>query len=178
MPTLVGAEVPASCLAQQLLGVHISGAQDIVLACTVVTRFGEHSGKPAELQASTLLLAHAELAACLPAAGADVTHPMGFNKIIPSIASVVASLNRHATIYCERSRLQAHRTEIIQVRTPLQPGAVQLPQSSLPEPLQLPAHRNASPDCHQDCFCLYGSVHLLNTLGLLLQYLIACHCSV
>lgn len=46
--------------------------------------------------------------------GADVTHPMGFNKVIPSIASVVASLNRHATIYCERSRLQAHRTEIIQ----------------------------------------------------------------
>ena len=103
---------------------------------------------------------------------------MGFNKIIPSIASVVASLNRHATIYCERSRLQAHRTEIIQVRTPLQPGAAQLPQSSLPEPLQLPAHRSASPDCPQDWLCLYGSVHLLNTLGLLLQYLTACHCSV
>lgn len=61
---------------------------------------------------------------------------MGFNKVIPSIASVVASLNRHATIYCERSRLQAHRTEIIQVGHALQPGAVQLPKLCLLEPLQ------------------------------------------
>ena len=47
--------------------------------------------------------------------GADVTHPMGFNRATPSIASVVGSIDRHATRYAERSRLQGHRVEMIQV---------------------------------------------------------------
>ena len=47
--------------------------------------------------------------------GADVTHPMGFNRSTPSIASVVASIDRYATRYAERSRLQGHRVEMIQV---------------------------------------------------------------
>lgn len=51
--------------------------------------------------------------------GADVTHPMGFNRATPSIASVVGSIDRYATRYAERSRLQGHRVEMIQVRAPL-----------------------------------------------------------
>ena len=47
--------------------------------------------------------------------GADVTHPMGFNRSTPSIASVVGSIDRYATRYAERSRLQGHRVEMIQV---------------------------------------------------------------
>ncbi|DBA92483.1 TPA: hypothetical protein ACH3X1_002716 [Trebouxia sp. C0004] len=46
--------------------------------------------------------------------GADVTHPMGFNRSTPSIASVVGSIDRYATRYAERSRLQGHRVEMIQ----------------------------------------------------------------
>jgi len=51
--------------------------------------------------------------------GADVTHPMGFNRSTPSIASVVGSIDRYATRYAERSRLQGHRVEMIQVRSAL-----------------------------------------------------------
>ena len=61
---------------------------------------------------------------------------MGFNKVIPSIASVVASINHYATHYCERSRLQAHRTEIIQVGRHFLSGAVQLPRLCLSEPFK------------------------------------------
>ena len=53
--------------------------------------------------------------------GADVTHPMGFNRATPSIASVVGSIDRYATRYAERSRLQGHRVEMIQVGMPLHP---------------------------------------------------------
>lgn len=56
--------------------------------------------------------------------GADVTHPMGFNRATPSIASVVGSIDRYATRYAERSRLQGHRVEMIQVGNP--PSACQL----------------------------------------------------
>ena len=61
---------------------------------------------------------------------------MGFNKVIPSIASVVASLNRHATHYCERSRLQEHRTEIIQVGGRCILWLEQLPRPCLSMPLK------------------------------------------
>jgi hypothetical protein len=40
---------------------------------------------------------------------------MGFNRSTPSIASVVGSIDRYATRYAERSRLQGHRVEMIQV---------------------------------------------------------------
>ena len=110
--------------AQWLLGEHISGAQGIeqpVLWQPFLVR--AQVASTASSCCLKLAACTRGLAACLPpAAGADVTHPMGFNKVIPSIASVVASLNRHATIYCERSRLQAHRTEIIQVGAHCNPG--------------------------------------------------------
>ena len=81
------------------------------------------------------------------AAGADVTHPMGFNKVIPSIASVVASLNRHATHYCERSRLQAHRTEIIQVGGHCFPGLCSCASYACKSRPRLQAHRASRRCC-------------------------------
>ena len=92
---------------QQLLRLHIFRCPGDGLAFAVSIQAGRQSLK--------LLLEEICPCTCSLPAGADVTHPTGFNKVIPSIASVVASLNRHATHYCERSRLQAHRTEIIQV---------------------------------------------------------------
>ena len=71
--------------------------------------------------------------------GADVTHPMGFNRSTPSIASVVASIDRYATRYAERSRLQGHRVEMIQVSI----------DSSLLKGHLL--HSEEIPDVHRQC---------------------------
>ncbi|KAK9827384.1 hypothetical protein WJX81_005044 [Elliptochloris bilobata] len=46
--------------------------------------------------------------------GADVTHPMGFSETEPSIAAVVASLDRYCSRYAAEVLLQGHRVEIIQ----------------------------------------------------------------
>lgn len=45
--------------------------------------------------------------------GADVTHPMGLNRSTPSVARVDGSIDKYATRYAERSRLQGHRVEMI-----------------------------------------------------------------
>jgi Piwi domain len=47
------------------------------------------------------------------AAGADVTHPMGFNETEPSIAAVVGSLDGTCSRFASRIRIQGHRVEII-----------------------------------------------------------------
>jgi len=49
-------------------------------------------------------------------AGADVTHPRGFNVTEPSVAAVVASMDGNTARYAARVRLQGHRVEIIQAR--------------------------------------------------------------
>ncbi|XP_050691117.1 protein argonaute-2-like [Eriocheir sinensis] len=46
--------------------------------------------------------------------GADVNHPPAHDKITPSLAAVVASMNRHASTYATEVRHQKHRTEMIQ----------------------------------------------------------------
>ena len=48
-------------------------------------------------------------------AGADVTHSRGFDSAEPSVAAVVGSLNRYATRYSCRIKIQGHRQEMIQV---------------------------------------------------------------
>ena len=73
---------------------------------------------------------------------------MGFNKVIPSIASVVASINRYATHYCERSRLQAHRTEIIQVGRHFFLGLCSCPGYACQSHARLQAHGTSKRCCH------------------------------
>ena len=46
--------------------------------------------------------------------GADVTHPSPGDMKTPSIAAVVGSLDRYASRYCARVRIQKMREEIIQ----------------------------------------------------------------
>lgn len=50
-------------------------------------------------------------------AGADVTHSRSFDSTEPSVAAVVGSLNRFATRYSCRVKIQGHRQEMIQVRS-------------------------------------------------------------
>lgn len=47
-------------------------------------------------------------------AGADVTHPAGFNKAEPSIAAVVGSMDQWCGRFATKVSLQGHRLEIIQ----------------------------------------------------------------
>lgn len=46
--------------------------------------------------------------------GADVNHPPAGDKITPSLAAIVASMDRYACKYAVEVRHQKHRTEIIQ----------------------------------------------------------------
>lgn len=46
--------------------------------------------------------------------GADVNHPPAHDKVTPSLAAVVASMNKHASNYAIEVRHQKHRTEMIQ----------------------------------------------------------------
>lgn len=46
--------------------------------------------------------------------GADVNHPPAHDKATPSLAAVVASIDRHASSYAVEVRHQKHRTEMIQ----------------------------------------------------------------
>ena len=48
-------------------------------------------------------------------AGADVTHSRSFDSSEPSVAAVVGSLNRSATRYSCRVKIQGYRQEMIQV---------------------------------------------------------------
>ena len=45
-----------------------------------------------------------------------MTHPRGFNVTEPSVAAVVASVDKATAKYAARIRLQGHRVEIIQAR--------------------------------------------------------------
>lgn len=46
--------------------------------------------------------------------GADVNHPPAHDKTTPSLAAVVASMDRNAANYAVEVRHQSHRTEMIQ----------------------------------------------------------------
>lgn len=48
-------------------------------------------------------------------AGADVTHSRSFDTSEPSVAAVVASMNKSCTRFSCAVRMQGHRVEIIQV---------------------------------------------------------------
>ncbi|CAD7705067.1 unnamed protein product [Ostreobium quekettii] len=45
--------------------------------------------------------------------GADVTHPTSFNESEPSVAAVVASMDRYVSHFASRVRVQKHRQEVI-----------------------------------------------------------------
>lgn len=46
--------------------------------------------------------------------GADVNHPPAHDKTTPSLAAVVASMDKYASSYAVEVRHQRHRTEMIQ----------------------------------------------------------------
>lgn len=46
--------------------------------------------------------------------GADVNHPPSGDHMTPSVAAVVASIDRFASQYAVEVRHQKHRTEMIQ----------------------------------------------------------------
>ena len=49
------------------------------------------------------------------AAGADVTHPLGFSHTEPSVGAIVGSVNRECSRFASRVWLQGHRVEMLQV---------------------------------------------------------------
>lgn len=45
--------------------------------------------------------------------GIDITHPMSFNKAVPSIGSIVASWDAYAMKYMARAMRTGHRNEMM-----------------------------------------------------------------